>query len=158
MSSSFLVRAGVVVMAVAAVTGCAKLGIGKMNPDEAITARQALMKEQGAVMRSIGDKVKAGQVDGIAADADKLESTAKRIPRLFPEGSVNASTSRAKPEIWQKWSEFEGFAKKLQMEAKLLADTARTGNGEVTGKMVADMGRGTCGGCHTPFRGPEIKK
>ena len=55
MSSSFLVRAGVVVMAVAAVTGCAKLGMGKMNPDEAITARQALMKEQAAAMRSIGD-------------------------------------------------------------------------------------------------------
>lgn len=158
MSSSFLVRAGVVVMAVAAVTGCAKLGMGKMNPDEAITARQALMKEQGAAMRSMSDKLKAGQVREIASDADKLQSTAKRIPKLFPEGSVNASTSRAKPEIWQKWSEFEGYAKSLQTKAAQLEETAKTGNAQTTQTMVADLGKTTCGACHTAFRGPEIKK
>src|SRR5688572_29162485 len=158
MSSSFLVRAGVVVMAVAGVTGCAKLGMGKMNPDEAITARQALMKEQAAAMRSIGDKVKAGQVDAIAADADKLESTAKKIPRLFPEGSVNASTSRAKPEIWQKWTEFEGYAKSLETKAGQLKAAAKTGNAQTVQPMVAELGKTTCGACHTAFRGPEIKK
>ena len=158
MSSSFFVRAGVVVVAVAALTGCAKLGMGKMNPDEAITARQALMKEQGAAMRSISEKVKAGQIKEIAADADKLESTAKQIPKLFPEGSVNASTSRAKPEIWQKWSEFEGYAKSLQTKAKQLEETAKSGNAQSTQTMVADLGKTTCGACHTAFRGPEIKK
>jgi cytochrome c556 len=156
--SSFLFRAGVVVVAVAAVTGCARMGIGKMNPDEAITQRQALMKEQGAAMRSISEKLKAGQTEGIAAEADKLESTSKRIPKLFPEGSVNASTSRAKPEIWQKWSEFEGYAKSLQTKAGQLAATAKTGNLQSTQTMVADLGKTTCGACHTAFRGPEIKK
>jgi cytochrome c556 len=140
-----------------AAVGCASMK-AKMNPDEAIAARQKLMKEQGAAMRSISDKMKAGQVQAVASDAKILEDTAKKITALFPEGSVNPATSRAKPEIWQRWSEFEGHAKKLNSEAKMLADTARTGNAEVTGKMVADIGRGTCGGCHTPFRGPEIKK
>jgi cytochrome c556 len=158
MSSSFLVRAGVIVVAVTAVTGCAKLGMGRMNTDEAITARQALMKEQGAAMRSISDKLKAGQVQAIAADAEKLESTSKRIPKLFPEGSVNASTSRAKPEIWQKWSEFEGYAKSLGTKAKQLEETAKTGNAQVAQTMAAELGKTTCGGCHTAFRGPEIKK
>jgi cytochrome c556 len=156
--SSFLLRAGVVVVAVAAVTGCARMGIGKMNPDEAITARQALMKEQGAAMRSISDKLKAGQVEGIAAEADKLESTSKKIPRLFPEGSVNASTSRAKPEIWQKWSEFEGHAKSLHTKAGQLKAAAKTGNAQTLQPMVAELGKTTCGACHTAFRGPEIKK
>jgi cytochrome c556 len=158
MSSSFLVRAGVIVVAVTAVTGCAKLGMGRMNTDEAITARQALMKEQGAAMRSISDKLKAGQVQAIAADAEKLESTSKRIAKLFPEGSVNASTSRAKPEIWQKWSEFEGYAKSLGTKAKQLEETAKTGNAQVAQTMAAELGKTTCGGCHTAFRGPEIKK
>jgi cytochrome c556 len=156
--SAFLLRAGVVVVAVAALTGCAKLGMGKMNPDEAITARQALMKEQGAAMRSIGEKVKAGQIEAVAADADKLESTAKKIPKLFPEGSVNANTSRAKPEIWQKWSEFEGYAKSLSTKAKQLETTAKTGNAQATQQMAAELGKTTCGACHTAFRGPEIKK
>jgi cytochrome c556 len=159
MRSSFLVRAGIVVVTVAAVAGCAKLGIGaKKNPDEAITERQALMKEQGAAMRSISEKLKAGQIKEIASDADKLESTSKRIPKLFPEGSVNASTSRAKPEIWQKWSEFEGYAKSLQTKAAQLEDTAKSGNAQATQTMVADLGKTTCGACHTAFRGPEIKK
>lgn len=156
--SSVLVRAGVVVVALVAVTGCAKLGMGKMKPDEAITARQQLMKEQGAAMRSIGEKVKAGQIDAIAADADKLESTAKQIPKLFPEGSVNANTSRAKPEIWQKWTEFEGYSKSLRTKAAQLKTTAKTGNAQATQQMAAELGKTTCGACHTAFRGPEIKK
>ena len=156
--SSFVFRAGVVVVAVAAMTGCAKLGMGKMNPDEAITARQALMKEQGAAMRSISDKLKAGQVQAIEPDVEKLESTSKKITRLFPEGSVNANTSRAKPEIWQKWSEFEGYAKSLGEKSKQLEATAKTGNAQATQQMAAELGKTTCGACHTAFRGPEIKK
>ena len=156
--SSFLVRAGVVVVAVVAVSACAKLGIGKRNPDEAITQRQALMKEQGAAMRSISDKLKAGQIQAIAPDADKLQETSKKITKLFPEGSVNASTSRAKPEIWQKWSEFEGYAKSLETKAGQLESAAKSGNAQTAQTMVADLGKTTCGACHTAFRGPELKK
>jgi cytochrome c556 len=149
-------RAGIVVLSVA-VIGCASMK-AKANPDEAIAARQELMKKQGAAMRSMSDKMKAGQVQAVAEDARTLEDTSKKITALFPEGSVNPATSRAKPEIWQKWPEFEGHAKKLHSQAKMLEDTAKTGNADATGKMVADIGRNTCGGCHTSFRGPEIKK
>lgn len=154
--SSFIFRAGVVVVAVAAIAGCASMR--RMSPDEAIAARQQLMKEQGALMRSISEKSKAGQIQAIAADADKLEDTAKRITKLFPEGSVNPSTSRAKPEIWQKWSEFEGNAKALRTKAGELETTAKTGNAQATQTAIADLGKTTCGACHTAFRGPEIKK
>ena len=154
--SSVLFRAGVVVVAVATIAGCASMR--KMNPDEAIAERQNLMKEQGALMRSISDKAKAGQVQAIASDAEKLEDTAKRITKLFPEGSVNPNTSRAKPEIWQKWSEFEGYAKSLGMKADALEATAKTGNAQAAQTAVADLGKTTCGACHTAFRGPEIKK
>ena len=156
--SSFFVRAGVVVVAVVAVTGCAKLGMNRMTADEAIAERQELMKKQGAAMRSIGEKVKAGQIQAVAADAEVLEGTSKRIPKLFPEGSVNPNTSRAKPEIWQKRSEFEGYAQSLHTKAKQLEDTAKTGNAQATQTMAAELGKTTCGACHTAFRGPEIKK
>lgn len=152
---TLLSRTVVVVLSVA-VVGCATFK--KMSPDEAIIARQQLMKEQGAAMRSISDKLKAGQVQAVAADASKLEDTAKRIPSLFPEGSLNPATSRAKPEIWQKRSEFEGYAKTLHSQADMLETAAKSGNADATSKLVADIGRQTCGGCHTAFRGPEIKK
>ena len=129
-----------------------------MSADNAIAARQKLMKEQGAAMKSISDKLKAGQVEAIVPDAEKLAETSKQIPALFPEGSLNAQVSRAKPEIWQKWSQFEGNAKTLEAKATQLAATARTGNAQAAGAAAGDIGRNTCNGCHDAFRGPEIKK
>lgn len=154
--SAFVLRAGVVVVAVAAIAGCASMR--RMDAGEAIAARQKLMKEQGALMRSMGDKVKAGQVQAIAADAAKLEQTAARIPDLFPQNSVDPNVSRAKPEIWQKWSEFEGHAVALRKKADQLQSTAQGGNAQATQAALADIGKTTCGACHTAFRGPEIKK
>jgi cytochrome c556 len=146
------VVAGVGILAACATTTT------KMTPDEAIAARQKLMKEQGAAMRAIGDKVKANEVQGAVVDAEKLIATSNRIPALFPEGSLNPATSRAKPEIWQKWSEFEGYTKKLNAQATQLIAAARSGNTQATGAAASDIGRNTCTGCHDAFRGPEIKK
>jgi cytochrome c556 len=150
-------RAMAVVAGVGMLAACATT-TAKMAPDDAIAARQKLMKEQGAAMRAIGDKVKANQVQGAVADAEKLIETSNRIPALFPEGSLNPATSRAKPEIWQKWSEFEGYTKKLNGQATQLIAAARSGNTQATGAAASDIGRNTCNGCHDAFRGPEIKK
>jgi cytochrome c556 len=151
-------QAGVLVVGTALVIGCATGGSSQMSTEDAIKKRQALMKEQGAAMKSIQDKTKAGQVREIAPDAEKLAQTAKQITPLFPKDSLDPNTSRAKPEIWQKWSEFEGHAKNLETRATKLAEVAKTGNAEATNAAVADVGKPTCGACHTTFRGPEIKK
>jgi cytochrome c556 len=151
-------RSGVLAVSVVLAVGCTTGQSSRMDTKEAIAARQQLMKEQGAAMRSIQDKVKAGQVQAIAVDAETLIQTSKRIPVLFPEGSLDPETSRAKPEIWQKRSEFEGYAKTLETKAAQLTATAGTGNAQATGAAVADLGKTTCGACHTAFRGPEIKK
>jgi cytochrome c556 len=150
--------AGVAVMVAAAAVGCAKLGIGKMKAEEAIPARQQLMKEQGAAMKSLTDKLKAGDTN-VAADAHKLVETSKQIPKLFPEGSVDPKVSRAKPEIWQKWSDFEAYAKTLETKASQIESSAKGGaNAQALNTAATDMGRTTCGACHNAFRGPEIKK
>jgi cytochrome c556 len=142
-----------------AVAGCASGGgMTKMSADEAIAARQKLMKEQGAAMKAISDAAKAGQLQVIPAHAEKLTATARQIPALFPQGSLNAATSRAKPEIWQKWADFEASAKALESKSTQLASTAKGGNAAATNTAVADLGKTTCGACHTAFRGPEIKK
>jgi len=151
-----IVRATMVLGGVAVLAACATMTT--MPPDEAIAERSKLMKRQGAAMRSISDKLKAGQVQAVAADAEILLDTSKKIPSLFPEGSVNPQKSRAKPEIWQKWSDFEGNAKTLESKATQLAATARTGNAQATSAAVGDLGRTTCTKCHDSFRGPEIKK
>ena len=143
---------------VLAAAGCASMDAPKMTASEAIAARQQLMKDQGAAMRSIQEKLKTDQIQAIAPEAEKLAKTAKEMLAMFPAGSVNPATSRAKPEIWQKWSEFEGYAKSLDAKATKLAATARTGNAQLARAEATDLGKTTCGACHNAFRGPEIKK
>jgi cytochrome c556 len=151
-------HAGVLVAGTAVIFGCATGGTSKMSTAEAIKARQALMKEQGAAVKSMQDKIKAGQNQTIGPEAQKLVETSKRIPSLFPPNSLDPNTSRAKPEIWQKWSEFEGNAKTLETKATQLAATSRTGTAEATGAALGDLAKTTCTNCHNSFRGPEIKK
>ena len=152
--TSTLVLGSVVALAVA----CATTGQSKMSTADAIAARQKLMKEQGAALKSINEKVKAGQQQTIGLDAQKLVETSKLIPSLFPPGSLDPATSRAKPEIWQKWPQFEADAKSLESKATQLVATSQTASTAATSAAVADLGKTTCGACHEAFRGPEIKK
>ena len=151
-------RAVGVVLCSALLSACATGSSQTATSDEVIAARQKHMKEQGAAMRSISDKLKAGQVQAIAPDAEKLVQSAKELPKLFPVGSVNPAISRAKPDIWQKKAEFDGYARTLETKAAQVATTARTGDAPATQAAVADMGKTTCTACHDNFRGPEIKK
>ncbi len=158
MSPRTMLRATVVIGSLTALTAAGCATTPKMTADEAIAARQKLMKEQGAALRAISDAAKAGNTQAIPAEAQKLVATARQIPALFPQGSVNPATSRAKPEIWQKWADFEGNAKILDSKATQLAATAQSGNAAATNAAIADLGKTTCTACHNAFRGPEIKK
>jgi cytochrome c556 len=136
--------------------GCAS-GDKKMSGSGDVVAdRQQLMKTQGAAMQEITAKLRTGNVEGVATNADTLTSTAPQIPALFPAGSTSPK-SRAKPEIWQKKAEFDGYAKNLETQAKRVAQLARTKDQAATQAAVTEMGRTTCGACHNAFRGPEIK-
>jgi cytochrome c556 len=152
-----MLRATVVIgsLTTLAAAGCATAP--PMTADEAIEKRKALMKEQGAAWRAVQDKAKAGQIAAIAPDAEKLASTAKQIPALFPEGSLNPAKSAAKPEIWQKRAEFDAAAKNLETLSMRLATAAKANNATETQALVKDYGRLACGTCHTPFRVPPKK-
>jgi cytochrome c556 len=152
-------RTTVVLGSLAAViaVGCATAQTAKMTPAEAVTQRQKLMKENGAAWKGVQDKTKAGNLAGVAADADTLSQNAKKIPALFPPGSLEGKTA-AKPEIWQKWAEFEASAKAMEAEAAKLRDTAKTNNKAATEALVKDFGRKSCGSCHTPFRVPPPRQ
>ena len=148
-------KTGVVLGGLAAViaVGCASMETAKMSPGEAVAERQKLMKANGAAWKGVQDKTKAGDLAGVAVDADTLSQNAKKIPALFPPGSLEGKTA-AKPEIWQKWPEFEAGAKTMEVEAGKLRDTAKSGDKAATEAMVKDFGKKSCGNCHTPFRVP----
>jgi cytochrome c556 len=133
--------------------GCASTQTAKMTPAESVAERQKLMKGHGDTWKSIQDKAKAGNVEGIGPDARKLAASAKQIPALFPPGSLEGKTA-AKPEIWQKWSDFEAAAKNMEVESVKLAEASEKKDANATQAIVKDFGRKTCGNCHQSFRVP----
>jgi len=150
LTASMMVTASLVVGIGA---GCAGKSMSKMGSGDVVADRQRVMKLQGASWADIQAKAKAGNIEAIAVNAETLALTAQQIPVLFPEGSLTEK-SKAKPEVWQKWAEFEAAAKNLETQAAKLRDAARAKNEQLTQDLVKDFGRQACGTCHTPFRQP----
>src|SRR2546425_1581174 len=150
------VTTGIIMISLIAViaVGCAtgsrseKIGSGDIVAD-----RQRLMKLNGASWADVQAKAKAGQIEAIAVNAETMALNSMHIPALFPEGSLT-DKSKAKPEVWQMWAEFEKAAKNFETEAEKLREAAKAKNAELTQAIVKDFGRNACGTCHTPFRVP----
>jgi cytochrome c556 len=133
------------------IIGCASAP--KKTPDQIVEERQQLMKDHGAAWKHVQDQLKAGTLAGVADDAQKMSDNAKKIPELFPEGTMTEK-SKAKPEVWQKKAEFDAAAKNFGAEADKLKAAALTNNMDTVQAVAKDFGRNACGTCHTPFRVP----
>lgn len=132
------------------------LGIAVAQAQDAaegvIKYRQSVMKSHEAHMGAMG-RIVQGQVpftEHVAGHAAAIRSTSKMIPQIFPEGSGTGET-RAKPEIWQKWSQFEQAAQRLQQESAKLVQIAEDGDlKQITSQFLAVAK--ACKGCHKSFR------
>ena len=92
-SASMIVAGG---LALGLAAGCASKSMSKTGSGDVVADRQRLMKLQGASWADIQAKAKAGNIEGIAVNAETLSMTAQQIPGLFPEGS-GTEKSKAKP-------------------------------------------------------------
>ena len=152
-SASMIVISG---LSLGLLAGCAGKSMSKMGSGDVVADRQRLMKSIGANWADIQAKAKAGNIEGIAVNAENLALNAPHIPMYFPEGS-GTEKSKAKPEIWQKWPEFQAAAKNLETQSGKLRDAAKAKNEQATQDIVKDFGRNACGTCHTPFRMPPAR-
>ena len=124
-----------------------------MKSADPVPDRQRLMKLVGANWADIQAKVKASNPDAVAVNAETIAVMATHIPALFPEGSLT-DKSNAKPEIWQKWSEFQAAAQNLEAMSEKLRDASRAKDAAGVEAMVKEFGAKACGTWHTPFRKP----
>jgi cytochrome c556 len=125
----------------------------KVGSGDVVADRQRLMKLNGASWQDAQAKAKAGNVEAIAVNAETMAINAAHIPSLFPKDSLT-DKSKAKPEVWDKWAEFEGAAKNMVTWAEKLRDAAKSKDAQATEAVMKDFGRQACGSCHTPFRVP----
>ncbi|HTY76283.1 MAG TPA: cytochrome c [Candidatus Bathyarchaeia archaeon] len=137
-------------IAAGCVTGSAPRMVGT---GDIVADRQRIMRLQGSEMTEIQAKVKAGNIQGIASNAEVLAITSMQITSLFPEGSLS-DKSNAKPDIWQRWSEFEASAKNMTIWSERLRDAAKNKDDKAVADILKDYGRVTCAACHDTFRKP----
>ena len=125
----------------------------KIESRDVVAERQRLMRLNGASLQDLNAKLKAGNIEAAVVNAETIAINAQHIPSLFPKGSLT-DKSKAKPDIWEKWPEFEAAAKNLQAKAEELRDAARRKDTQATEAAAKDFFRLNCNRCHTPFRVP----
>ena len=146
-----------IVLVAAAATACVTGSAPRMiGTGDVVADRQRIMKLQGANFADIQEKYKAGNIAGIAVNAEVIAVTALQIPSLFPEDSLT-DKSKAKPEIWQRWGEFDASAKNLAIWSERLRDASQAKDTQAVNEIMKDYGRVACGSCHTPFRVPPTR-
>lgn len=135
------------------VVGCAASQSVTLPGPAAVDARQRLMKAMGGNWADAQAKFKAGNVEGVAVNAESLALMLDQVPGLFPVGSL-VGNSKAKPEVWDQGMKFSDTAKASAALAVQLRDAARSKNASATEAIMKDFGAKACGACHTPFRQP----
>src|SRR5207302_8506409 len=127
----------------------------KLWTSDVVADRQRLMKLNGASWADAQAKLKAGNAEAVAVNAETMALIATQILPLFPEGSLT-DKSKAKPEIWQKWPEFESSVKNYAMQAEKLRDAARTKGLAATEVVSTEFGRLPRVSFDAPFRAPPL--
>jgi cytochrome c556 len=135
-------------LAISAVTTMAQDAfVAPATPEEAVEMRQALMREDGGIMRGLGGLSGAEAV----AALNTVLTNYTHIPDLFPEGSI-VGDSEALPAIWENWDTFTTIVETGKTAATDAIAAAEAGDAAAYGAALQALG-GTCGACHQQFRG-----
>ena len=132
------------------------LALAQEGATGVVQERMDLMDSQKEAMKVIGAMAKGTAPFDAAKAAEaagKIETTAKKIPELFPEGT-GGHPSEAKPEVWTKWDEFTDDAEGLETAAKDLVMALEAPDApewKAKFKGVIDA----CKTCHKTFRMEE---
>ena len=121
--------------------------------DDVVARRIDLMKSIGEAMKVMAPMFNGQtelRIDVVAAEATRLHRESGQVLALFPAGSLTPP-SRAQPEVWSFWPEFEKRARALETHgADLAAAADRRDAAAASGAFLA-LTR-TCSECHRYFR------
>lgn len=141
----------------------AMLGVTTSHSED-VPSGQGLVDHRVKGLKAAGGAMQfLSQYDG--SDVEKAKTAAKVIDDLgaslaawFPEGSgpggAGIEKTRAKPEIWANWSDFEAKVKGLDDAAGALTAAVATNDPAAIQAATKAVG-GACKACHELYRGPE---
>lgn len=147
-----VVAAGLIALSAAAfaqddvVLPATNSAIAAMTPEQMVTARKALMKEDGGLLRSASTLTG----DAAVAAAQTLVTNFTNFPHLFPEGSMVGDTD-ALPAIWENWDAFVGIFAAARKTSEVALAAAQAGDSAAYVAALQPLGP-MCGQCHQQFR------
>ena len=121
--------------------------------DDVVAQRIDLMKSIGEAMKVMAPMFNGQtelRIDVVAAEATRLHRESGQVLALFPAGSLTPP-SRAQPEVWSFWPEFEKRARALETHGADLAAAAERQDGAAASGAFLALTR-TCSECHRYFR------
>ena len=145
------IKSAFVVMVLAAVTATGAIG---EETALAVLERVDAMDQLAVTMKELQGQInsKDGLV-AIQAEAAGMRKIGESLPDLFPDGSGTGKTN-AKPEIWERWAEFNLKARNLAEAAEALGQRAAAMDSPGVSEQYRALDR-VCTDCHDAFRRPK---
>jgi cytochrome c556 len=126
---------------------------GALAQDAIVQRRRQMESNNSLVAEALNKAVKEKNFVEIEDKCKAIQENMNKVPELFPRGSL-ARDSRAKPEIWAKWSEFTKHPANVTKAAQELAAAAKAGDAVLVEDKFKALGE-ACKGCHADFRAPK---
>lgn len=125
------------------------------DPDEAVLARQAVLKDMGKTMKELGEISKGdieSQRDALVAAAAKMRGmSAKPWDYFGQETSVARVKTEAKSAIWADPAGFRKAQDDFMAATDALVIVAAKGDAKTVVEKIGALGT-SCGNCHKPFK------
>ena len=147
-------RAVILAAAILSFSGAASA----LDAEYAIKSRQDFYKDMGKAFKGLVEDLKSDNpaLDNLKKYAAVIDGKAGKLPGLFPAGTGPEAGVKtgAKPEIWQKWDEFQRDAGAFDGAAHALNAAAQSGDVATVKKAAQAVGE-ACKTCHETFRQKE---
>ena len=115
------------------------------------------LKAAGGAMQFLSEYDGSDQAKAQAA-AKVIDDLADSLTKWFPDGSgpggAGIEKTRAKPEIWANWADFQTKAKGLDDAAAVLVSAAGSNDAAAIKTALGNVGK-ACKACHEAYRAPE---
>jgi cytochrome c556 len=125
--------------------------LAQTPPADPIATRQAGMKQAGKDSDEIKKVVDAGgDVTALATQAQAIADWERKVPSVFPPDS-DAGKTKAKPEIWENFADFQSLAADTATQADKLVKLAQADDKAGFDAQYHTMAA-ACGTCHRRYR------
>lgn len=128
-------------------------GFAEVNPEDAIKYRKAVMTVQAWNLGPLAAMAR-GEIpfdpEVAVQSARNLDATSHMLLDGFTPGS-DVGQTRARPEIWDRWADFQEKAAAFESRAADLVAAADSGDAGAFRQAVGNAGS-ACRACHTDYR------